>query len=114
MSQSDGLSHAQAIQAIWDITANLSRLLAWLVFWIAHLVLALVCVLLLWWFQVTPADVMQAVTGASKSTTAAVAGLVGVSVTGLVGTYLALARWVWKRTYVPWQTDRLLDGVQHG
>lgn len=111
MARRIGLTQEQAIEALWVMTTNLSRLLAWLVFWIAQLLLALVGAVLLWWFQVTPADVMQAVTGASQSTTASVAGFVGVSAAGLVGGYLAISRWLWKKTYVRWQTERVLDGL---
>lgn len=106
-----GLTANVAIETLWAITQNLSRLLAWLVFWIAQLLLALMGAALLWWFQVSPADVIQAVTGASQSTTASLLGFVGVSAMGLLTGYLALARWAWKKTYLPWQTDKLLAGI---
>ncbi|MFD1839118.1 hypothetical protein [Paracidovorax cattleyae] len=113
MARRIGLSQEQAFETLWVMTTNLSRLLAWLVFWIAHLLLALLGAVLLWWFQVTPADVIQALTGASQSATASVAGFLGVSAAGLLGGYLAAARWVWKKTYVRWQINRLLEGIEH-
>ena len=112
MDKRIGLTQEMAIEALWVMTRNLSRLLAWLVFWIAHLVLALLSICLLWWFQVTPTEVAQAIVGASQSATASVVGLVGMSAAGVLGAYLAFARWIWRKTYLPWHADRLLDGVQ--
>ena len=50
MRESIGLTPVQAIETIFSITANLANLFAWLVFWIAHLVMAVLALGLLWWF----------------------------------------------------------------
>ena len=112
MNRRIGLTQEQAIEAIWVIAQNLSRQFVWLVFWIAQLVLALVCCGLLWWYQVTPDQLLATALGWSQSTTASLLGFAGLSVVGVLGAYLALTRWLWKRLYIPWQTERLLRGVR--
>ena len=66
MRKSLGLSQDVAIEMYWVIIQNLSTFLAWLVFWIAHLVMALAAAGLLWWFQISPTDVVKAVLGATQ------------------------------------------------
>ena len=111
MRNSAAITPTQAINTLWVITGNLSRLFAWLVFWIAHLVLALAGMSALWWFQVSPESVAASLIGASKTTTASLLGFAGASVLGLCGLYLAAAQWVWRKTFVPWMNDRLFEGV---
>ena len=108
MRESIGLTPVQAIETIFSITANLANLFAWLVFWIAHLVMAVLALGLLWWFQVSPERVWGLLTGE----TASVAGAAGRSVLGVLSGYLALAQWVWRRTYVPWQAEQLMRGLR--
>lgn len=108
------ITPAQAVNVLWGVTGNLSRLFGWLVFWLAHLLLALVGMTLLWWFQITPEDVSRAVLGMSRSTTASVFGLAGASVLGALSLYLVMAQWVWRKTYMAWQTDQLFAGVSKG
>ena len=106
------ITPTQAINTIWSITGNLTRLFAWLVFWIVHLLIALTCFALLWWFQVTPDQLAQAVLGWSQSKTASLLGFAGLSVLGVLAAYFAVARWLWKKLYLPWQTEQLFAGVQ--
>ena len=111
MRETIGLTHEQAIEAIWVIAQNLSRQFVWLVYWIAQLVLGLVCCGLLWWFQVTPDQLTKAILGWSQSTTASLLGFGGVSVIGVIAGYLAVTRWIWARTYAPWHTNKVLEGL---
>lgn len=105
------ITAAQAVNVLWGITGNLSRLFGWLVFWLAHLLMALVGMALLWWFQVTPAEVAETVLGMSQSTTSSVLGLAGASILGAMSLYLAAAQWIWRKTYMVWQTEQLFAGI---
>lgn len=107
MRESIGLTPAQAIEANFSITGHLSRLFAWLVFWIAHLALAVLVLALLWWFQVTPQQLADLFPSALAST----ASSAGLSVLGALSGYLAVTQWAWRKLYVPWQTDQLMQGL---
>ena len=111
MGRRIGLTQEQAIEALWVMAQNSSRQFVWLVFWIAHFALALVCFALLWWFQVTPEQLTSSVLGWSQSKTASLLGFAGLSVAGVVAAYLALARWVWSKTYARWHTEKILEGL---
>lgn len=102
----------QVINANWAVTGNLARLFAWLVFWIANLLLALIGCALLWWFQVTPDQIAKALLGWSQSTTASLLGAAGLSLMGVLAGYLLIAKWLWKKLYIPWQIERLMTGVR--
>lgn len=112
MRKSLGLSSEAAIEAIWVITQNLSRQLVWLVFWVAHLALALVLLVVLWACQVTPESAVRALSSATSTTLYEAAGFLGLSVLGVLAGYLSVARWVWRKTYAQWHADQLLAGLQ--
>jgi hypothetical protein len=109
MRESIGLTPAQAIEANFAITLNISRLLGWLVFCVAHLALAWLGLALLWWFQVTPEQIQNALPSGISSTASAA----GLSVIGGLSGYLTVAQWAWRKLYVPWQTDQLMQGLGH-
>ena len=111
MGERIGLTQAQAIEANFAVTNNIIRLLAWMVFWTAHLVLAVLAMALLWWFQVTPQELMAGWSHTRQSAPVALAGVAGLSVLGVLSGYLMLAQWVWRKPYIQWQANQLMRGL---
>ena len=105
-------NEAQAITVTFHMVQNLGVMVGWAVLWGLHLVLAFGVALAMWWLQVTPELVRASVLAMLGSTHAALAGAAGVSALGVATIYVALIRWVWMKTFVPWQIAYLMRGVQ--
>lgn len=103
---------AQAMTVTFVMVRNLAFLMSWLTLAVLHLLLAVLGLLALWWFQVTPAAVASAARGALESTTLAVAGAVGLSLLGALSAYVAALQWLWPRTFGAWLATQLLSGTR--
>lgn len=105
-------SPEQAITVTFHWVQNLAVLLSWTILGCFHLALALLIALLMWWNQVTPELVRSAAHEWLASTSNAVVGAVGFSLLSLLTAYVAAIRWVWCKTFVNWQFEYLMRGVE--
>lgn len=105
-------NEAQAITVTFHMVQNLGVLVGWALLWGLHLALAFVVALVMWWMQVTPELVRTSVLAMLGSTHVAIAGAAGLSALGVLTGYVAAIRWVWMKTFVPWQIAYLMRGVE--
>ena len=92
------LSVEQAFQGQFHITARLARAFVWVTVVVAHLLLAVVVLFLLWWFGVSPNAVHTWLVGLSASAFGRSVGVVvavfGLSVAAIVAVYTKACHWV--------------------
>lgn len=97
--------------AAFKITMRLFLFVDRLLFWLLHLLLAVVVMVVAWWFQITPAHVAAAASTLWGSAFSQALQAAGLSLALLLGVYLAAARWVWNRTAWPWLKRQVLKGA---
>lgn len=90
---------------------NLLLFLDRLLFALVHLTAAVLLVLVGWWSRWTPEQATAAFASLLQSDALSAAQLAGLSGAALVSGYLAVARWVWRKTAWPVLLRRVLKGV---
>ncbi len=79
------------------VTAGLARIIAWMLFGIVHLALAVLALVLLWWFQVSPDKVQLAISDLfhSKLATRASGTLAIFGITVSAAFYAYIKAWMY-------------------
>lgn len=87
-----------AVTGLMVITPRLARILVWVVFVIAHLSLLTIVLVLLWWFQVSPATIQVSVAqffqSSRVSTIAEPLAFLGLSGGAILWAYARCWRWL--------------------
>lgn len=90
------------LQMLWMMVKHLSHLVDWLIIAVLHLALGCFAV---WWWQISPDDVQESVLLFAQSRSAAVVGLLGLSLSTALGAYLWVAQRLVRKltTWVVWR-----------
>lgn len=106
-----GLTPTQAINTTYHILRQLSQIVMWLVFTAFHLALAVVCLVLLWAFQIGPQDIARWFQELLQTETAqgaaAVFGFLGLSGLAAIVGYVRL----WRKIYGSIVAEYLTRGL---
>ena len=102
---------AQATNVLWRFMARLAGLVVWTIIAIAHLLVAVVLLAVLWWTQATPADVQTALHAWIESKPAVAAATLGVSALGILGGYWKLVKWAHRASSSGWLFRYLMRGT---
>lgn len=101
----------QALTVHHRFIARLGALAMWTIFAIIHLTIAVICLALLWWFQLTPVQVVECWEYISQSFPAVVFSALGGSAAGLVAFYSWLIRKLHRASGSP-LADYLMKGFE--
>ena len=104
------LTPAQGFEALFNITARLSALVAVCLTWLVHLTALYLLLLALWATRQTPASLLAAL----HSGTPGVFAAAGVSVLTVAALYWKLLRWAHARMRSRWLTEFLMRGLKDG
>lgn len=106
------LNSEQALNVLFNWTYKLLDIVRWLIFVTFHLVLVVLCLALLWMFQISPRDVSEWVRLALRTETAqgaaAVIGFAGLSGLALLMGYVRL----WRRVFSSITAKYLMRGLE--
>lgn len=108
MKELTEMEDRQIAVATFKITMRLFLFVDRLLFWLLHLALGFVLLVAAWWFQISPAHVTAAVSGLWESDASKALQAAGLTLTLLLGLYVAVARWIWNRTAWPWLKRQVL------
>ena len=90
-----------AVTGLMVVTPKLAGVIVWLVFLIVHLVLAVVVLALLWWFQVSPPAIQASVSlffqSSPAPTIAETLAFLGLSGGGALWAYAKTWRWLLRK-----------------
>ena len=101
----------QAITVLYHSSVRQASLLGDIVLGCVHLLLLMGLAALMWWFHLTPEQVQSFALDALASKTLTAVGAVGFSALTVLGLYVALIRWVWRRTFVKWMATYLVQDI---
>ncbi|MDD2742343.1 MAG: hypothetical protein PHV02_08720 [Rhodocyclaceae bacterium] len=91
---------------------RLMKIVGWLIFWFAHVVICVATLFALWGFGVSASDVAEALRHTMQSGTLTIASTVGFSVIGALAGYWRLARWFGQKVIGGWLTRYLTQDMQ--
>lgn len=92
MNQPIFQSTEHAIEVLFTVVARLGGLVVWTIFGLAHVAVAAIGAFVLWWFQVSPADIQKWMAAALQSNLATTYVALGGSAVTLLTGYAWLLR----------------------
>lgn len=111
LEQRSGVRPEVALSIAWEMLPLISRYLVWAWIALAHVALAVLALLVLWWTETTPTDLNEIARSTLQSKPVAALTFAGVSLLSVATGYWKLLRWVHAEAG-SWLIDTVLEKLQ--
>ncbi|MCI2243250.1 hypothetical protein L3067_01325 [Xanthomonas sp. PPL568] len=99
------------LSIVWEMLPLISRYLVWAWIALAHIALAVLALLIVWWTETTPSDVAELARSTLQSKPVAAMTFLGVSFLSVATGYWRLLRWTHAQAG-SWLIDTVLEKLR--